>query len=219
MGIKSIEKLSLFNNNKRIINKIEKGFLDIKNEAFYIPSDVNYNTKVMFLDRDNFKYTGYLSVLKRIVQSDYILHKIRTEGGAYGGDMSISDSGLVVLNSYSDPNILKTYNNFNKISDYLKDLNISEKELHMYKIGTINILDRPMKDYEINQVAMSRYFKGLDEKELYEQRQQVLNTNINDIKNYFKVIKDSLNTNNICTPGNKDDINLCKNRFLSVKKI
>ncbi len=173
----------------------------------------------MFLDRDNFKYTGYLSVLKRIVQSDYIWYKIRTEGGAYGGDMSISDSGLVVLNSYSDPNILKTYNNFNKISDYLKDLNISEKELHMYKIGTINILDRPMKDYEINQVAMSRYFKGLDEKELYEQRQQVLNTDINDIKNYFKVIKDSLNTNNICTLGNKDDINLCKNIFLSVKKI
>ena len=194
-------------------------FLDIKNEAFYIPSDVNYNTKVMFLDRDNFKYTGYLSVLKRIVQSDYIWYKIRTEGGAYGGDMSISDSGLVVLNSYSDPNILKTYNNFNKISDYLKNLNISEKELHMYKIGTINILDRPMKDYEINQVAMSRYFKELDEKELYEQRQQVLNTNINDIKNYFEVIKDSLNTNNICTLGNKDDINLCKNIFLSVKKI
>lgn len=219
MGIKSIEKLSLFNNNKRITNKIEKAFLDIKNEAFYIPSDVNYNTKVMFLDRDNFKYTGYLSVLKRIVQSDYIWYKIRTEGGAYGGDMSISDSGLVVLNSYSDPNILKTYNNFNKIPDYLKDLNISEKELHMYKIGTINILDRPMKDYEINQVAMSRYFKGLDEKELYEQRQQVLNTDINDIKNYFKVIKDSLNTNNICTLGNKDDINLCKDIFLSVKKI
>ena len=89
----------------------------------------------------------------------------------------------------------------------------------MYKIGTINILDRPMKDYEINQVAMSRYFKELDEKELYEQRQQVLNTNINDIKNYFEVIKDSLNTNNICTLGNKDDINLCKNIFLSVKKI
>ncbi|WP_317368124.1 insulinase family protein [uncultured Tyzzerella sp.] len=214
----SIEELTIFNENK-ITNSIkEKEKLNIKNEAFYISSDVNYNTKVAFLNKVDFKYTGYLDVLKRIIQSDYMWYKIRTEGGAYGGDISISDSGLIVLNSYSDPNILKTYDNFNKIPDYIKNLSISEKELHMYKIGTINILDRPMKNYEINQVAMNRYFKQLDEKEIYTQRQQVLDTNINHIKDYFEVIKGSLAKNSICTIGNKEDINLCKNIFFNVKR-
>ncbi len=88
----------------------------------------------------------------------------------------------------------------------------------MYKIGTINILDRPMKNYEINQFAMNRYFKQLDEKEIYTQRQQVLDTNINHIKDYFEVIKGSLAKNSICTIGNKEDINLCKNIFFNVKR-
>ena len=217
IAIKSIDNLSFFNNKNIEINKKSKHNLCIKNEAFYIPSDVNYNTKVAFINKNNFEYTGYIDVLKRIVQSDYIWYKIRTEGGAYGGNISISDNGLLVLNSYSDPNILKTYENFDNIGNYIKNLNISEKELHMYKIGTINVLDRPIKDYEINQIAMNRYFKQLNEEKLYISRQQVLNTTLKDIKDYFEIINQCLKQSNICTIGNKEDINLCKDIFFEIK--
>ena len=206
-------------NVKKIKNIVLKDKSTVKNEAFYVSLDVNYNTKAIFLDKENFKYTGYLSLLQRIIQSDYMWYKIRTEGGAYGGDISISENGLMVLNSYSDPNILKTYNNFNNIPNYIQGLNITEKELHMYKIGTINILDRPLKDYEINQIAISRYFKEINEKELYIQKQQILNASVKDIKNYFEMFNNSLKQNSICTIGNKNDIDLCKNLFFSVKKI
>ncbi len=218
MAVKYIENLSFFNDIKTQ-KFITKSKLNIKNEAFCISSDVNYNTKVAFLNKDNFNYTGYLYVLKRIIQSDYMWYKIRTEGGAYGADMSILNNGLMILSSYSDPNIVKTYNNFDNIAHYIKALNISEKELHMYKIGTVNMLDRPLKAYEINQTAMDRYFKGIDDKILYDQRQQVLNANLNDIKKYYNIIRDSLKENNICTIGNKEDIKLCENIFLNVKNI
>lgn len=216
--INNIERLEIFN-VKKIKNIVLKDKSTVKNEAFYVSLDVNYNTKAIFLDKENFKYTGYLSLLQRIIQSDYMWYKIRTEGGAYGGDISISENGLMVLNSYSDPNILKTYNNFNNIPNYIQGLNITEKELHMYKIGTINILDRPLKDYEINQIAISRYFKEINEKELYIQKQQILNASLKDIKNYFEMFNNSLKQNSICTIGNKNDIDLCKNLFFSVKKI
>nr|WP_317358508.1 insulinase family protein [uncultured Tyzzerella sp.] len=218
VAINCIEKLTFFNNNKFEEPLLLNQQLEAKNEAFYMPLDVNYNTKVAFINEDNFKYTGYLDILKRIIESDFMWYKIRTEGGAYGGDINISDSGLITLNSYSDPNILKTYNNFNNIHSYIERLNISEKELLMYKIGTINVLDKPLKDYEINQLAMSRYFKQTDEKELYNQRQQILNATIEDIKKYAKILEDSLKENNICTIGNKEDIYKCKNLFNSIKR-
>ena len=87
----------------------------------------------------------------------------------------------------------------------------------MYKIGTINVLDRPIKDYEINQIAMNRYFKQLNEEKLYISRQQVLNTTLKDIKDYFEIINQCLKQSNICTIGNKEDINLCKDIFFEIK--
>ncbi|WP_250277731.1 insulinase family protein [[Clostridium] colinum] len=217
-AIVCIENLDFFN-NKTINIEVGKNITEIKNEAFYMPSDVNYNTKVALLNRKNFKYTGYLDILKRIIESDYIWYKIRTEGGAYGGNISISDAGLLTLNSYSDPNINDTYDKFKQIVDYIENLNISDNELHMYKIGTINILDRPIKDYEINQIAINRYFKQIDEKEIYIKKQEILYANLKDIKAYFEMIREAFNENSICTIGNKEDINLCENLFFNIKKI
>ena len=213
--IKNIENLTFFNNNKTENITLDEN-LEIKNEAFYINTDVNYNTKVALL---NTKNTGYLSILKRIIQSDYMWYKIRTEGGAYGGDISITDTGLMALTSYSDPNILKTYNSFNEIYSYIENLDITEEELLMYKIGTINVIDKPIKNYEINQLAMVRYFKQTDENELYIRKQQVLNATLDDIKKYSQIIKGGFKKSAICTIGNKDDISLCEYIFYSVKKI
>ncbi|MFI3230795.1 MAG: insulinase family protein, partial [bacterium] len=148
------------------------------NQAFIISSDVNYNTQVAYLgDSTNFKYKGSLSILSQMINNNYLWEKIRTEGGAYGGTIDISIDGLVTLSSYRDPNLIKTYTNFNNIASYIKDLSISEDELHLYKIGVINQLDKPIKNYFINNMALNRYFYGITEDDLNVRRLEVLDSN------------------------------------------
>ncbi len=201
--------------------KREKIKLDFKiknqNEAFALPIDVNYN--VMVCKIEDFEYLGDVEILKRILQSQYIWEKIRTEGGAYGGDIILDDNGYLTLLSYMDPNIERTYNIFTDIPEYIKQLEFSEDDIHMYKIGTINLLDRPFKDNEINKVAMHRYFRGLSEEILNRQRGEILDAKVDDIKKYGKILESGIKNSKICTFGVKSDINTAKNIFKDIKTI
>lgn len=217
-AINTIQQLEIFNENNILIDT-QKPILKQKNEGFYIPSDINYNTQSYFLHKGNFKPTGYLILLKRIIQTDYMWYKIRTEGGAYGSDINISNDGLVTVGSYMDPNISKTYNAFNEIPKYIKNLNITEDDLHMYKIGAINVFDKPLKNYEINQLAMARYFRQTDENNLLRQRNEILSATVVDIKKYANIFNEALVQNNICTVGNKGDLDLSKDMFFNVIKL
>lgn len=54
---------------------------------------------------------------------------IREKGGAYGSGCSISDSGIISLYSYRDPNCDATYENFEKAIAEVIDGKFSEREL------------------------------------------------------------------------------------------
>lgn len=219
----SIELLSGFEfNNILIENRLTGSLQNLNasiNEAFYTSSNVNYNAKASNIAKGKFNYTGYIDILIRIIQSDYIWEKIRTGGGAYGGDISITRDGVLCMYSYDDPNIITTYNNFDKIAEYIYNLNIDEETLHIYKIGTINIFDRLLKNYEINQIAMSRYFSKIDEETIYNEKQHILEANINDIKNYFYLISNAIKTSKICTIGNKEQLYKNKSIFNNIKRL
>lgn len=199
--------------------KFEIDFKIEKNEAFSNFVDVNYNTLVSNLKDFGFEYNGDINLIKTILDTDYLWEKIRTEGGAYGAIFSIEKDGALCLNSYSDPNIEKTYENFYKISDYIKNINIDEDILHMYKIGSINSFDRIIKNHEINEISISRYFSGRTNEDVLKERNDILYAKLQDIKKYGDIFEKGLKNSYICTGGNLNDIKKCKNIFNKIKKI
>lgn len=188
-----------------------------ENEAFIIPSDINYNSKAFIIK--NFKLNGSIYVLKKIIDTEYIWQKIRTEGGAYGGKMYFARDGIFCFNSYSDPNILKTYDNFENISNYIKYLNLDENTLHRYKIGTINDFDREIKNNEINHISLYRYFLNLTEDDILNEKNQIINVKVNEIKDYFYILKEGFENSKICTIGNKKNIEKNIDIFNNIKKL
>ncbi|MFI3231014.1 MAG: hypothetical protein R3Y29_05645, partial [bacterium] len=100
-----------------------------------------------------------------------------------------------------------------------KDLSISEDELHLYKIGVINQLDKPIKNYFINNMALNRYFYSTTEDDLNVRRLEVLDSNLSDIKRYLEDFLTILPNNNICTIGSKDDITTNLHLFNSIEKV
>ena len=48
------------------------------------------------------------------MSSNFLLREIREKGGAYGAGSKISPNGVFNFYSYRDPNLLETYNAFQK---------------------------------------------------------------------------------------------------------
>lgn len=218
----NFEFLQNFENYDKIQNKDTNFIYTVNknyNEAFYTSTstNVNFNTQVASI-YEKFSRSGSLDVLNQMLNSSYLWEKIRTEGGAYGSTISIDLDGLICLNSYHDPNIKKTYEHFKNIPRYISNLDISEKEVHLYKIGAINKLDKPPKNCDINEMALMRYFKKITHDEIYKNKVQVLETTLSDIKSNFDYFSECLSNAKICTVGSKNDILRNKNLFYEVNK-
>ena len=115
-----------------------------KNEGFKTSSKVQYVARAgNFIDR-GVEYTGALQILKVILSYDYLWQNIRVKGGAYGCMSGFNRIGEGYLVSYRDPNLEKTNEVYEGVTEYLKNFTVSDRDMTKYIIGTISNLDQPL---------------------------------------------------------------------------
>ena len=82
---------------------------------FKTPLQVNNCVETMLGPmRSNEEDYGALVVLAELMTFTYLLPSIREKGGAYGAGCGIDESGLINFYSYRDPNVIRTYENFER---------------------------------------------------------------------------------------------------------
>lgn len=62
----------------------------------------------------NIEDYGALLILGELLTFVYLLPSIREKGGAYGAGCALDESGMISFYSYRDPNVDKTYVNFER---------------------------------------------------------------------------------------------------------
>jgi len=184
-----------------------------KNEGLKTASKVQYVIKGYDLNKLGYKYNGKMRVLDQILSTDWLQKQIRVIGGAYGGFAGISQSGNVYFASYRDPNLSKTIDNYNKTPDYLDKFDADAKEMTRYIIGTISRMDGPMTASQKGRRAFQYYFEKTTPEELKAEREAVLSTTQEDIKEMKKMVEDILKQNAICVYGNEDKVKENANMF------
>lgn len=181
-----------------------------KNEAFIIDSNVQYNTKAADYINKGYHYNGHMKVAESIINMDYIWNKIRGERGAYGGcsafERTASKTGMFYIYSFKDPNIYSTFKLYDELYQYLERINISENELYKYIIGTINNIDKPIKNCELGWISIKRHYEKITDEFINKERFEILNTRLKDIKHLAEVVYSCMNENLLCTFGNKQSI-------------
>jgi len=200
--------------NKNII--LEK---DSLNEAFLIESEVQYNAAAFDYTKFGGNFNGRMLVLEKIIGSDYLWTRIRLEGGAYGGGCSFSRRGLFYLYSYRDPNAEKTFKAYQEIPLYLKNMEFSERELRKYIIGTINILDRPLKLSQIMDKILKRKLSLISDEKRQAERDAVLNVNKNDISEFSEMFEEGFKNSVVCSFGSESVLKEENRRFGIIKNI
>jgi len=190
-----------------------------KNEGFLTPSKVQYVIEGYDFKQLGYNWDGSMRVMNQILSTDYLQTRVRVMGGAYGGWSSISPLGTVTMNSYRDPNLKQTLDNFKGIPEYLKNFEADEKTMTRYILGTISSLDRPLTPSQKGDQAVGFYFNKRTEEAIQFDRACIINTKVSDIRRFSKMMQDVIDKNEFCVYGNADKINSEKALFQNLVTI
>ena len=199
-------------NNKKFPKQKYKYDFSDKNEAFVIPSQVQYVVKAGNFKKAGYTYNGHMKVLENILNSDYLWKELRVKGGAYGGAMSFTRDELIFY-SYRDPNLKETLNTFDEAIKFLKEFKSSEKEMTNYIIGTIGSIDHLTSPYDKGLIGDSLYFSGTTQADIQKLRDEVLSTTDGDIRGFAEVLETVIKQNMFCVVGSETKVNENKELF------
>lgn len=126
------------------------------NEAFIIDGGVNYDVLVWPMERRLER-----KVLARVMSYEYLWHKIREVGGAYGTGMVTQNDGTEYLYTYRDPHLKESYETFAKGPAELAGRDYTEKDVNEFIVGAAAKLDTPRKPREEAASTDCKYFCGI----------------------------------------------------------
>jgi Zn-dependent M16 (insulinase) family peptidase len=158
-------------------------------------------------------WDGKWNVLSQVMSTDWLQTRIRVVGGAYGGFSGISKSGTFYLASYRDPNLKETLDNYQGTIDYLSKFQADSMTMTRYIIGTIANLDNLMTPSEKGELAFRRYMEKTSKEAIQKDRDAVLSTTPEDIRQMSSVLAKVLGQQVYCVYGNEDKLKANKNLF------
>ena len=194
-----------------------------KNEGLTIPAQVNYVGKGANIYKLGYKLHGSVQVISNHLHNTWLWEKIRVQGGAYGGNCGFDiHSGVFTFVSYRDPNLLASLDIYDATAGFLKNFEISESELTKSIIGTIGDLDTYMFPDAQGWTSLSRTLLGYTSQQRQQMRDEILNTRVEDFKNFGQILAEVANHGEIVVLGSADAIekaNKERPEFLEVKKV
>ena len=186
---------------------------DVKNEGIMNSSQVNYVCRGGNFVNKGLPYTGSLRVLRVIMSYDYLWLNVRVKNGAYGCMSAFGKGGDSFFVSYRDPNLKKTLDTYEGIVDYVDSFDIPDRAMTQYIIGAISDLDAPLTPSAKALRSLSAYMTNYSEADYQKERDEVLSTNVNSIRDLSKYMKAILEDGYICVVGNEEAIKSEKELF------
>lgn len=186
--------------------------------AFTATGGVVYNITSFDYRKHGIPYHGKFKVLKTIINLEYLWNKVRVQGGAYGGGCKFLRSGFSYFYSYRDPNLAETYDIYQNLRRDIETFQADEREMTKYILGTINELDQPKTNIDRLNAAINKFYTGITDEMLIQERQEILQTTDADIRSCQDLLK-LVDCENICTIGNEQKIKSQADLFTNIRPL
>jgi Zn-dependent M16 (insulinase) family peptidase len=185
-----------------------------QNEAFVMPSQVNYVALGGQILNPGDSVKGSYTVASRYLSTGYLWDQVRVLGGAYGGFARFSAAtGRFVFMSYRDPNCLNTLNTFDNTATALSEAELSSEELLQAIIGTVGDLDSPMTSDQKGFVSMMQYMSGESAEERQQWRSEVLQTGSQDFQEFAQHLSMLRETGTVAVFGAQGAIDIANEKL------
>eukprot|EP00210_Caulerpa_lentillifera_P002178 g2092.t1 len=160
--------------------------LPVQNEAFTVPTQVNYIGKGVDLFKESeYSVSGSSGVITKHLYATWLWDKVRVSGGAYGCMTGLdTESGIMTFTSYRDPNLLETVQVYDGVPSFLKESKMDDNALTKAIIGAIGSVDAYQLPDAKGQTAMMRHFLGITNEWRQERRDELLATTAKDFEKF-----------------------------------
>ncbi len=186
------------------------------NEAFLTSGKVQYVAKGGNFRDHGFTYTGALAVMETILRYEYLWKKVRVLGGAYGAFTQFMVDGTSILCSYRDPNLKETLDAYQGLPEYLETLELSDREMTKYVIGTMAASEIQLTPSMKGERAMIHYLNGNTCEKRMQVRNEIIGCTVEDIRHLTPLVKSIIDDPYICVMGSEDKIQRDKELFEKV---
>lgn len=180
--------------------------LQKRNEGLMSSSRVQYVGKGANFIKLGHPYTGVMHVLETALRYDYFWANIRVQGGAYGAFTNFGRNGMMFFGSYRDPNLKETLEIFDGTADYVRNFDVSDREMDKFIIGTMGNVDMPLTPKMKGNFAAECWLKGITLEDRQKSRDQILSARQQDIRDLADTIEDCMKDGNLCVFGNEDKV-------------
>lgn len=193
--------------------------LEVLNEGFKCSSQVQYVSAGGNFKEHGFEYRGSMRVLKTILGYEYLWIRLRVKGGAYGCMSYFNRDGEMAFVSFRDPNLKETLEVYEGIPEYLRNLQIDDRDMTKYIIGTISESDTPLQPAALGMRSFMALMMGITTEQLQKERDEVLNCTVEDLRRLADPVESVLSDRMFCAVGGEDKIEENKALFTSVKQL
>lgn len=105
------------------------------------------------------------------------------------------------------------------VTEYVKNFEVSDRDMCKYIIGTISEMDTPMNPAAKGQQSLAAYLGRLTEEDLQRERDEVLSATQESIRALAPLMEAIIDGENICVIGNEEKIEAESALFLERKPL
>lgn len=189
------------------------------NEGLLAPSKIQFVAKGYSFKKLGFNYSGKMMVLKNIMSYTYLWNNLRVLGGAYGCFAIFTRSGNAIMISYRDPNLKETLDVYDNAYKYAQNFKADEREMTKYIIGAISEVDFPLTPKMKGDKADNYYFSKITYDDIQKEREEILSTTEEDIRNFSELLKSVMRRNYMCVFGSALKIKENKDIFNNLAEV
>lgn len=189
------------------------------NEAFLTSGKVQYVAKGGNFKNHGFTYSGALAVMETILRYEYLWKKVRVLGGAYGAFTRFLRNGNSELCSYRDPNLAETIKVYRELPEYLENLELSEREMTKYVIGTMAASEIQLTPFMKGERAMTHFLTHNTRESRLKIRSEIIDCTVQDIRNLAPLVRSVMEDPYICVMGSEEKIRKDKDLFHIVQSM
>ncbi len=159
-------------------------------EGLAVTTQVNFVGKgANFFDLGYQLHGSHLVILNHF-NMDYMFSRIRLQGGAYGGSLSLNPTtGVGTFLSWQDPNIRRTLESYDAAGPYLKALELSPSDLERAQLGVFSMLDAYLLPDAKGLSALVNHLVGNTDEIRQQRRDEVFSTTLADFRRFGEVLE------------------------------
>lgn len=177
------------------------------NSAFISSAEVVYAVQGGNLFPKGQGYNGHFEVLRTYLSRDYLWNTVRQMGGAYGCFIQFSQlNGNMLLVSYRDPQVAKTYKAYENIANVVANLDISQQVLEQLIMGTYGNFTPHQNQATKGAVAKNEFLTGVTPEYKKSIIEEIKATTVEDLRSFAPQLQTMLDNSYRGIIGNRKKI-------------